>query len=230
MTAKLQRHIVPSALSADFSALARDVNMIQQAGAKSVQIDVMDGHFVPNITVGPVVVESLRKASTIFLDVHLMIENPLQYIGSFAKAGSNLLTAHYEACKDPLVVIREIKKLGAQAGMAIRPKTKADVLFPLLKELDYALVMTVEPGFGGQAFIPEMLEKVRILRHKIDEGHLRCELQVDGGINRQTAGLAAEAGATSLVAGSAVFGAKDPVQAFKDLQKLVDFPPVGQVQ
>jgi ribulose-phosphate 3-epimerase len=150
-----------------------------------------------------------------------MIENPLQFIASFAKAGANLLTAHWEACQDPLTVVREIKKLGALAGMAIKPKTKADVLFPLLKDLDYALVMTVEPGFGGQAFIPEMLEKVRLLRRKIDEGHFRCELQVDGGINRQTAVLAMQAGATALVAGSAVFGATDPVQAFKDLQKLV---------
>ena len=216
-----QRRIVPSALSASFAWLSRDVNLIQSAGAQSVQIDVMDGHFVPNITVGPVVVESLRKETTLFLDVHLMIDNPLQYIGPFVKAGSDLLTAHWEACKDPLAVIHEIKKLGVQAGMAIRPKTPADVLFPLLKELDYVLVMTVEPGFGGQAFMPEMLEKVRILRRKIDDAHLRCELQVDGGISRQTAGPAAEAGATSLVAGSAIFGAADPAQAFKDLQKLV---------
>jgi len=217
----MKRHIVPSALSASFAWLARDVNLIQKAGAKSVQIDVMDGHFVPNITVGPVVVESLRKQSTIFLDVHLMIENPLQFIGPFAKAGSDLLTVHWEACQDALAAIHEIKKLGVQAGMAIRPKTKADVLVPLLKDLDYALIMTVEPGFGGQAFMPEMLEKVRFLRQKIDEGRFRCELQVDGGINRQTAPLASEAGATSLVAGSAVFGAPDPAQAFKDLQKLV---------
>jgi ribulose-phosphate 3-epimerase len=226
MTAK----IVPSALSASFAWLARDVNLIQKAGAQSVQIDVMDGHFVPNITVGPVVVESLRKETPIFLDVHLMIENPLQYLAPFAKAGANLLTVHYEACADPAAVVREIKKLGVQAGVAIRPKTKPDVLFPLLKDLDYALVMTVEPGFGGQAFMPEMLEKVRILRRKIDDGHFRCELQVDGGINRQTAGLAAEAGATSLVAGSAVFGATDPAQAFKDLQKLVDLAVPRQVQ
>jgi len=218
---QLQRHIVPSALSASFAWLARDVNLIQKAGAKSVQIDVMDGHFVPNITVGPVVVESLRRETTIFLDVHLMIENPLEYLGPFAKAGSNLLTAHWEACKDPLAVVHEIKKLGVLAGMAIRPKTNVDVLFPILKELDYALVMTVEPGFGGQAFMPEMLEKVRILRRKMDEAKLHCELQVDGGINAKTAGLAAAAGATSLVAGSAVFGATDPAKAFQSLQKLL---------
>jgi len=227
---RLKRRIVPSALSASFAYLARDVKLIESAGAQSVQIDVMDGHFVPNITVGPVVIQSLRKETAIFLDTHLMIENPLDFIAAFAKAGSNLLTAHWEACSDPLVVIREIKKLGVKAGMAIRPKTPADVLFPLLKELDYALVMTVEPGFGGQAFMPEMLDKVRILRQRIDEARLSCELQVDGGINRQTAGLAAQAGATSLVAGSAVFGAPDPVLAFRDLQKLVDLPAVGQVQ
>ena len=219
--AKLKRHIVPSALSASFAYLARDVKLIQGAGAESIQIDVMDGHFVPNITVGPVVIESLRKETDIFLDVHLMIENPLQYIGVFAKAGSSLLTAHWEACKDPLAVIKEIKKLGVKAGMAIRPKTPVDVLLPLLKDLDYALVMTVEPGFGGQAFIPQMLEKVKVLRQKIDQANFSCELQVDGGINRQTAKSAADAGATSLVAGSAVFGASDPIQAFQDLQKLI---------
>jgi ribulose-phosphate 3-epimerase len=220
-TPKLKRRIVPSALSASFAWLARDVNLIQKAGARSVQIDVMDGHFVPNLTVGPVVVEALRKETTIFLDVHLMIENPLEYIGPFAKAGSNLLTVHWEACQDPLAVVQAIRNLGVRAGMALRPKTGAEVLFPLLKELDYALVMTVEPGFGGQSFMPDMLEKVRVLRRKIDEAGLACELQVDGGINKQTAVLAAEAGATSLVAGSAIFGASDPVQAFKDLQKLV---------
>jgi ribulose-phosphate 3-epimerase len=218
---QLKRHIVPSALSANFAYLARDINFIQEAGAESVQIDVMDGHFVPNITVGPVVLESLRKETSIFLDVHLMIENPLTYISAFAKAGANLLTAHWEACRDPLLVIKEIKKLGVKAGMAIRPKTPADVFYPLLQELDYALVMTVEPGFGGQAFMPEMLDKVRTLRKRIDEEHFMCELQVDGGINSKTAAMAAQAGATSLVAGSAVFGAKDPKQAFRDLQKLI---------
>jgi len=218
---KLQHRIVPSLLSANFAHLARDIQLIQKAGAESIQIDVMDGHFVPNITVGPVVIEWLRKESSIFLDVHLMIENPLQYIDVFAKAGSSLMTVHWEACKDPLAVVREIKALGVKAGVAIRPKTPVDVLFPLLKELDYALVMTVEPGFGGQAFMPEMLEKVRVLRKRMDEAQLRGELQVDGGINRQTAKSAAEAGATSLVAGSAVFGAPDPAQAFRELQKLI---------
>jgi ribulose-phosphate 3-epimerase len=213
--------IVPSLLSANFAYLSRDIQRIQEAGAQSVQIDVMDGHFVPNITVGPIVIEWLRKETSTFLDVHLMIENPLTYLDPFAKAGSNLLTVHWEACKDPLAVVREIKKRGVKAGVAIRPKTPADVLFPLLKELDYALVMTVEPGFGGQAFMPNMLEKVRTLRQRIDKASLPCELQVDGGINLKTAPLAAAAGATSLVVGSAVFGAPDPAQAFRELQKLV---------
>jgi len=226
----LKRHIVPSVLSANFAYLARDVKVIQTAGAQSVQVDVMDGHFVPNITVGPLIIEALRKETSIFLDVHLMIENPLKYIGVFAKSGADLLTAHWEACEDPKAVIREIKKLGVKAGLAIRPKTKADVLIPLLPELDLVLVMTVEPGFGGQAFMPEMLEKVRILRHILDEKGFPCQLQVDGGINRQTASLAAQAGATSLVAGSAVFGAQDPVKAFQELQKLIDFPSSEQVK
>lgn len=220
----MKRQIVPSVLSADFAYLARDVEMIRSAGAQSVQIDVMDGHFVPNITVGPVVVECLRKQTPIFLDLHLMIENPLDYISQFAKAGANLITVHYEACKDPAAVIAAVKKLGVQAGMAIRPKTAADVLIPLLPQLDMALVMTVEPGFGGQAFMPEMLTKVRQLRAEIDRKKLACHLQVDGGINAKTAPQAAEAGADSLVAGSAVFGKPDPKKAFQELQELVDFP------
>lgn len=225
-----KKHIVPSVLSASFAYLARDVNLIQAAGAKSVQIDVMDGHFVPNITVGPVVVESLRKETSIFLDIHLMIENPLKYIATFAKAGANLLTVHFEACEDPGGVVREIKKLGVQAGVALRPKTPVEALIPLLPMLNYALVMTVEPGFGGQAFMPEILEKVRILRQKIDDLNLSCELQVDGGINLKTASSAALAGATSLVAGSAVFDAPDPAKAFQTLQMLVDLSSDGQVQ
>lgn len=224
------RHIVPSVLSADFANLERDVKMIQAAGAQSVQIDVMDGHFVPNITVGPVVVEALRRQTTIFLDLHLMIENPLEYIGAFAKAGADLLTLHWEACSDPAAAVAAVKKLGVKAGLAIRPKTPADVLYPLLAKLDLALVMTVEPGFGGQAFMPEMLEKVRVLRHKIDAMGLPCQLQVDGGINAKTAALAAAAGATSLVAGSAVFGAPDPAAAFQNLEKLIDLPSKTQVK
>ena len=224
------RHIVPSVLSADFANLERDVRMIQAAGAQSVQFDVMDGHFVPNITIGPVVVEALRRRTAIFFDLHLMIENPLNFIGAFAKAGADLLTLHWEACQDPALAVAAVKKLGVKAGMAIRPKTPADVLYPLLAKLDLALVMTVEPGFGGQAFMPEMLEKVCLLRRKIDDMGLPCQLQVDGGINPKTAALAAEAGASSLVAGSAVFGAADPAKAFHDLEKLIDLPSKTRVK
>jgi ribulose-phosphate 3-epimerase len=220
-TKTLERHIVPSLLSADFSNLAHDVKIIQEAGAESVQLDVMDGHFVPNITAGPVVLESLRKHSTIYLDVHLMIENPEKFIEVFAKAGASLLTVHYEACKDPASIIKQIKALGVDAGMAIRPKTSVSVFEPFLPLLDLALVMTVEPGFGGQAFMPDMLDKVRTLRAQIDQKGLSCRLQVDGGINSKTAVLAAQAGATSLVAGSAVFGAPDATQAFRSLQSLI---------
>ncbi|HVO33689.1 MAG TPA: ribulose-phosphate 3-epimerase [Elusimicrobiota bacterium] len=226
----MRPQIVPSVLSADFANLARDVELIQRAGAQSVQIDVMDGHFVPNITVGPVVVEALRKHSSIYLDVHLMIENPERYLAAFAQAGANLLTVHWEACSDAAKVVRQIKKLGAQAGVALRPKTPETVLGSLLSELDLVLVMTVEPGFGGQAFMPDMLPKVRNLRAQLDRQQLPARLQVDGGINRQTAPRAAQAGATSLVAGSAIFGAPDPTQAFHDLQKLVDLPSGAQVQ
>jgi len=225
----MKRHIVPSVLSADFANLARDVKIVQDAGAESVQIDVMDGHFVPNITVGADVVHSLRKASTIFLDVHLMITDPLTYAPSFVKAGANLLTLHYEACSDPLAAIREVRKLGVQVGLAIRPQTSDAVLYPLLSELDMALVMTVEPGFGGQAFMPEMLDKVRRLRAKLS-AYPKCHLQVDGGINRKTALLAAEAGADSMVAGSAIFGFPDAGQAFRELQAWVDFPAPARLK
>lgn len=213
--------IAPSILSADFTRLGQQVREMEEAGARVLHVDVMDGHFVPNITVGPLIVEALRKVTRLFLDVHLMIENPLKYISVFAKAGANLLTVHWEACQNPKEVVREIKKLDVQAGMAIRPATEADVLFPLLPDLDLALVMTVEPGFGGQAFMPEMLEKVRELRRRLDEKRLPCRLQVDGGINRRTALLASQAGATSLVAGNAVFGAPYPAKAFRELQKLI---------
>jgi len=223
-------HIVPSLLAADFGNLLRDIEIVQQAGALSVQIDVMDGHFVPNITVGPVVLESIRKRTSIFLDVHLMIEKPGKYLEAFAKAGADLLTVHYEACSKPRDVIHQIKKLGVKAGMAIRPKTSERVLLPLLPELDLALVMTVEPGFGGQAFMPKMLSKVRNLKHRIQQGGYSCEIQVDGGINAKTAPLAVEAGATSLVAGSAVYNGQDAAEAFRKLQSLVDLPVEAQVE
>ena len=197
--------------------------MVQEAGAQSVQIDVMDGHFVPNITVGPVVIESLRRETSIFLDVHLMIENPLKYTAIFAKAGADLLTLHFEACSNPLEAILAVKKLGVRVGMAIRPKTSVEVLYPLLNDLDLALIMTVEPGFGGQAFMPDMLEKVRLLRRHL--GHATSpQIQVDGGINAQTAPMAAQAGADSMVAGSAVYGQPDVQKAFRQLQTLIDLP------
>jgi ribulose-phosphate 3-epimerase len=228
--AKLDRHIVPSILSADFANLARDVQIVQQAGAQSIQVDVMDGHFVPNLTVGPDVVKALRRASSIFLDLHLMIENPLDYIDAFAKAGADLITLHVEACEDPQHAIARIHGLGKKAGLAIRPKTPVTALWPYLDDLDMALVMTVEPGFGGQAFMPEMLPKVEALRARLGWNAPRCRLQVDGGINVKTAPLAAAAGADSLVAGSAVFGAPDVPRAFQELQKLIDLPVEPRVK
>jgi ribulose-phosphate 3-epimerase len=222
--------IVPSVLAADFGNLVEDIRLIRNAGAESVQIDVMDGHFVPNITVGPMVVEAIRRKSTIFLDVHLMIQKPWKYLDVFAKAGASLLTVHYEACPRPREVIKQIKKLGVKAGVAIRPKTSEKVLHTLLPELDMALVMTVEPGFGGQAFMPRMLTKVRSLRRRIQQKGYDCDLQVDGGINFKTAPLAVEAGANSLVAGSAVYGDPNPAEAFRRLQSLVDLPVSTQVK
>lgn len=225
----MKPRIVPSLLSADFANLERDARRVQQAGAQSVQIDVMDGHFVPNITVGPVVVESLRKVSSLYLDIHLMIENPLQYVEAFAKAGASLLTLHYEACADPAAAIAGVRRLGVDVGLAIRPKTPVDVLFPFLDRLNVALVMTVEPGFGGQAFMPAMLEKVKTLRQRLGSDS-PCLIQVDGGIHAGSAPLAVQAGAVSLVAGSAVFGAADPAAAFRDLQRLIDSASQARVE
>ena len=227
---KYRPHIVPSVLSADFGHLAEAVRTVQNAGAQSVQVDVMDGQFVPNITVGPVVVAALRKQSSIFLDVHLMIEKPWNFLEAFVQAGADLLTVHWEACPRPREVIRRIKKLGVKAGMAIRPRTTERVLFSLLPELDLALVMTVEPGFGGQAFMPKMLKKVRVLRRRIHLHGYACEIQVDGGINARTAPLAVEAGATSLVAGSAVFNAPDAGEAFRKVQSSIDLSVGTQVK
>lgn len=201
--------ISPSILSADFVNLERDVKAVAEAGADLVHVDVMDGHFVPNITIGVPVVESLKKISPIPLDVHLMIEDPLYYAKAFVDAGADILTFHLESESNTLATILMIKDLSCKVGLSIKPKTKAEDIFPYLKDIDMVLVMTVEPGFGGQSFMAEMCPKIKAIKDEIDRQHLNVDIEVDGGINPKTAKLVKEAGANILVAGSAIYGKPD---------------------
>jgi ribulose-phosphate 3-epimerase len=205
--------IAPSILSADFSRLGEEVRAVEAAGADWVHIDVMDGVFVPNITIGPLVVKSLRKVTDLFFDVHLMINDPGRYIEEFAGAGSDLITFHIEACKSPEKTISKIRSCGKKVGVSIKPGTDVKALEGVLDQVDMVLLMTVEPGFGGQSFMDDVLRKTKDLKGRFD-GHL----QVDGGINTKTAPKAIEAGVDILVAGTAVFGEKDYAKAIRDLR------------
>ena len=196
--------IAPSILSADFACLGQEVTALTKAGADWIHVDVMDGHFVQNITMGPRIVESMRPYSTLPFDVHLMIDPVEPYIKAFAEAGADHITTHVEL-KNVLETIKRIKHYGKKAGLAISPDTPAKALFPYLKEIDLILVMTVYPGFGGQSFMENQLEKIKTLRKEIQELNLSIDLAVDGGINERTAPKAIEAGANVLVAGTAVF-------------------------
>ncbi|NLO96763.1 MAG: ribulose-phosphate 3-epimerase [Peptococcaceae bacterium] len=209
--------VAPSLLSADFARLGEEVKRVERAGADILHIDVMDGHFVPNITIGPLVVESLRKITTLEFDVHLMIENPERYLEDFVKAGADHITISIEATKHVHRVIQQIKSLGVTAGVALNPGTSLDVLTYILQDLDMVLLMTVNPGFGGQKFIPEILPKIVALSGILKEVNPLCRIEVDGGINTETARLVSRAGAEILVAGSAVFSAPDPEKAIKDI-------------
>jgi ribulose-phosphate 3-epimerase len=201
--------IAPSILSADFSRLAEEVQAVDRAGADYIHIDVMDGHFVPNITIGPLVVAALRKVTDKPLDVHLMIENPDLYIADFAKAGADIITVHQEAVPHLHRTVQLIKSLGKQAGVSLNPATPVETLDVILDQLDLVLVMSVNPGFGGQAFISSALDKIRALRQRITQRGLATELQVDGGIKVDNIREVVDAGADVLVAGSAVFNAND---------------------
>ncbi len=205
--------IAPSVLSADFSRLADEIRDVERTGCDLIHVDVMDGHFVPNLTIGPVVVSAIRKVTKLPLDVHLMIDAPSRYIAEFRKAGADWITVHVEAEKDIRGVLKMIRDSGAKAGLSLRPKTPAENLSPFLQDLDLVLVMSVEPGFGGQSFMADMMEKIKVLRPKF-----QGLISVDGGIDPSSAPRAVAAGADVLVAGNAVFGKKDRAQAIAQLR------------
>lgn len=207
--------LAPSILSADFANLQRDVETVLQAGADWLHVDVMDGHFVPNISIGVPVVKSLRKATSGFLDVHLMISQPGRYLEPFAKAGADLLNIHLEAEGNTVAMLEHIHELGCKSALTIKPNTPAEAAFPYLSLCDMVLVMSVEPGFGGQKFMSSALPKLEVLRAQREKEGLSFLLEIDGGINRENAASASQAGADILVAGSAVFGAEDVPQAVR---------------
>lgn len=201
--------IAPSILSADFSRLGEEITAIDKGGADYVHIDVMDGHFVPNITIGPLVVEAARRVTELPLDVHLMIENPDRYIPDFAKAGADIITVHYEAVPHLHRTVQLIHSLGKKAGVSINPATPINCLDVILEELELVLIMSVNPGFGGQQFIPACLPKIEALRETIERRGLSVELEVDGGVKLDNIARIAGAGAQVMVAGSAVYGTDD---------------------
>jgi len=210
--------IAPSILSADFAALADDIARVEAGGPDLLHVDVMDGRFVPNLTIGPVVVEAIRKRTRLPLDCHLMIVEPERYVGDFVRAGADLVTVHAEATPHLQRVLAQIREAGAKAGVALNPATPPDVLEYVLDDIDLVLVMSVNPGFGGQKFIPSAYTKIRQIRQML--GTRPVDLSVDGGVKRDHVRALAEAGASVLVAGSAVFGAPDPAAVVREMKGL----------
>lgn len=217
-----QVSLSPSILAADFTRLGEEIDSVCSLGAEMLHIDVMDGHFVPNISIGVPVVESIAKYTDMFLDCHLMIDKPIRYVEAFVKAGANMLVLHQEADTEAEMgkAIDLIKSLEIQAGLSIKPKTDPKVLLPYLSKLDMILIMTVEPGFGGQSFMYDQLGKIKTVREMIEAENPKCLLQVDGGINEETAKLCVEAGANVLVAGSAIFQSENRGETMRVLRGL----------
>jgi ribulose-phosphate 3-epimerase len=217
-----QIQIAPSILSADFSRLGEEIRAVDQAGAEVIHVDVMDGHFVPNITIGPLVVKAVRQMTDRVVDVHLMIENADRYLESFAEAGADWITVHVEACPHLHRTVTRIRELGKKAGVVLNPATCLESLDFILEEVDLVMLMSVNPGFGGQSFIPSTLRKIGRLKKRIDELGLAVGIEVDGGISGATIGRVAEAGANIFVAGSAIYGRPDYQAVIRELRGLAE--------
>jgi len=218
------KKIAPSILSADFSRLGEEIAAVEAAGADYIHVDVMDGRFVPNITIGPLVVEAARRITKLPLDVHLMIEEPERYVEDFASAGADIIVVHAEACRHLHRVVQQIKGLGKKAGVSLNPATPLDHLEYVLEELDLVLLMTVNPGFGGQSFIEACIPKIHQLRGMLDRRGCEAELEVDGGVKLQNIARIAHAGADVMVAGSAVFGSSNYAETISEMKRLMQEP------
>ena len=215
------KRIAPSILSADFARLGEEIQAVEAAGADWIHVDVMDGHFVPNITIGPLVAKAVRTVTDLPMDVHLMIENPDQYIEDFAKAGSTYLTVHPEACYHVHRTIHAIKDLGVKAGVSLNPATPLSAVEWILQDVDLVLIMSVNPGFGGQQFIAQSLKKIADLKAMITARNLDVVIEVDGGVNKKTIQSVSEAGADAFVAGSAIFGSADYGETIATFRSLI---------
>ncbi|WP_203362267.1 ribulose-phosphate 3-epimerase [Bacillus sp. REN10] len=214
--------IAPSILSADFARLGEEIKDVEMGGADIIHVDVMDGHFVPNITIGPLIVDAIRPITKLPLDVHLMIENPDKYIEAFAKAGADYITVHVEACPHLHRTIQLIRSHGVKAGVVLNPATPVHMIEHILEDIDMVLLMTVNPGFGGQSFIHSVVPKIRQVKQMIIEKGLDVEIEIDGGVNVETAKLCTEAGADILVAGSAVYNKEDRKQAIEEIRAAAE--------
>jgi len=215
------KKIAPSILSADFARLAEEIAKVETAGADMIHVDVMDGHFVPNFTIGPPIVKAIRKVTKLPLDVHLMMTNPEEFIPEFIKAGSNYLTVHVETCPHLHRTIQSIKEEGVKAGVTLNPGTPLGSIEEILSEVDLVLIMSVNPGFGGQSFIPQTLEKLKRARKMIDDRGLKVELEVDGGVKPENMAVLSQAGADIFVAGSAIFGSRDYKETIQKMRKAI---------